>query len=200
MQYVLHFTILEYLITQTTISFYILDFIYLITKFLIVNLLSFSASKPLDVVFVVEVSHNVEVKDLEKFKTFILSTIPNFYLSEDSVRVALMTYSATPKGVVMLNDFRTQAEWTKVVTGLEIEGGAPDVISALTFLKNEVLDMDNGARDNVAKQVFFLTSGKVPDVQINQVCSTVEIVPRNFNLRSKASVAFKKEFLSTLYP
>lgn len=134
-----------------------------------VTMYIFSAAKKLDAVFVVEVSTNVNEIQLTRFKEIISETIEQFRIHKDYVRVGIMTYAARPKGVVFLSDFKSQGELALVVKSLQLDDSTPDVVNALMFLKDKMFNKVSGARDGVSREVFYLTSGKVPKTQIDQV-------------------------------
>ncbi|XP_030071430.1 von Willebrand factor [Microcaecilia unicolor] len=148
---------------------------------------TWTSTKVLDVVFIIEGSNEVGELNFNKSKTFVENVIQKMNVGEDAIHVTVMQYSYTMTVEYEFTDVQSKESIIQRVREIEYRGGnATNTGQALSYISEHTFSTSTGSRDQVPHLVYMVTSNPATDV-ITNVSEDIDIVPigigKNINIR-----------------
>ena len=124
---------------------------------------SAGVSRPLEIVFVVDVSQGITKEMLEKMTNYIREQLDIYNISSSGTHVALIAYGDNSQILLRLRNGFTDSAVISALNRLKKIGGTRRLDVALKRVKNEVFNTFGDARDNAGKlAVVFVTGANSP--------------------------------------
>lgn len=118
---------------------------------------------PADFVFLLDSSGSETTKGFKTQLAFISNFTSNFEVGADKAQFAAVTFSTGVHKNFYLNEHATQASVLDAINKIQYTDGETYTDLGLNFVRNNVLQANHGARQNVAKYVIVLTDGRSND-------------------------------------
>lgn len=118
-----------------------------------------------DIVFLVDGSASIGLKNFQQIRDFLMSVVTNFDIAPNKIRVAMVQFSDTPKTEFFLNTYEEKQEILNYIKQLPYKTGGTYTGLALQFLLKNHFVEQAGSRANqmVPQIVFVITDGKSQD-------------------------------------
>ena len=108
-------------------------------------------------------SGSIGATNYHRMKNFVYSIVETFNISQDHVRVAMVTYSTNPRVRFHLNTHSTKSSLLEAIKNLPYPRGGTYTHKALNKVRDSVLTTGNGARpssEGVPRIVIVITDGR----------------------------------------
>lgn len=118
-----------------------------------------------DIVFVVDGSASIGLKNFQQIREFLTSVVNNFDIAPNRVRVGMVQFSDTPKTEFLLNTYEEKQEILDYIKRLPYKTGGTNTGRALEFLLKNHFTEQAGSRANqmVPQIAFVITDGNSQD-------------------------------------
>ncbi|KAK3554491.1 hypothetical protein QTP70_024301, partial [Hemibagrus guttatus] len=118
-----------------------------------------------DIVFLVDGSASIGLKNFGQIREFLTSVVNNFDIAPNKVRVGMVQFSDTPKTEFFLNTYEEKQEIIDYIKRLPYKTGGTNTGQALNFLLKNHFNEQAGSRANqmVPQIVFVITDGNSQD-------------------------------------
>lgn len=121
--------------------------------------------EPVDVVFVIGLGRNDDIRQFELGKKFVSEMVKRLDVSPDVVRIGLVLYGNETKIILPLDRSTSKENVIKMVAGLTMSDGGDTLSRAIDLSRRNVLMAeDKGARKGVPKAAIILLT-RDPDVK-----------------------------------
>ncbi|KAM9488327.1 collagen alpha-6(VI) chain [Clarias gariepinus] len=115
-----------------------------------------------DVIFLIDGSWNIDLKDFLKIKKFINTIILKSVISKDSVQFGVVQFSSDLHAEFSLNTFSNKHEMQQTINDMKQRGGGTMIGNALRFV-TEYFDPQQGGRLSTPKILIVITDGESQD-------------------------------------
>ncbi|XP_076858204.1 collagen alpha-3(VI) chain isoform X3 [Brachyhypopomus gauderio] len=119
-----------------------------------------------DLVLLIDGSENVGAANFPRVRDLALRVIEGLDVGRDTIRVALVLYSANPETKFYLNSFDNKGDIQNIVQGLEFPGGADSNLGvALEEVTDNLLGPEAGGRadEGVPQALVIVSAGQSTD-------------------------------------
>ncbi|XP_028809142.1 matrilin-3a isoform X1 [Denticeps clupeoides] len=129
------------------------------------------ASRPLDLVFIIDSSRSVRPIEFEKVKIFLVDMVDTLDIGPDATRVAVVNYASTVKIEFLLKDHLDKVKIKQAINRIEPLAAGTMTGLAIKKAMDEAFTEKSGARSrskNISKVAIIVTDGR-PQDQVEQV-------------------------------
>ncbi|CAM5152529.1 unnamed protein product [Eretmochelys imbricata] len=116
-----------------------------------------------DIVLLVDGSWSIGRSNFKLVREFLSTLVSPFNIARDKIRIGLSQYSSDPRTEWNLNTYITRDEVLEAVRKLRYKGGNTFTGLALSYVLEQNLKPEAGARSDAVKLVILLTDGKSQD-------------------------------------
>ncbi|XP_073165168.1 collagen alpha-1(XX) chain isoform X7 [Lepidochelys kempii] len=116
-----------------------------------------------DIVLLVDGSWSIGRSNFKLVREFLSTLVSPFNIARDKIRIGLSQYSSDPRTEWNLNTYVTRDEVLEAVRNLRYKGGNTFTGLALSYVLEQNLKPEAGARSDAVKLVILLTDGKSQD-------------------------------------
>ncbi|GAA6096982.1 collagen alpha-4(VI) chain isoform X1 [Tachysurus ichikawai] len=118
-----------------------------------------------DIVFLVDGSASIGLKNFQQIREFLMSVVNNFDIAPNKVRVGMVQFSDTPRTEFFLNTFEEKQEILDYIKRLSYKTGGTNTGQALQFLlKNHFIEQAGSRANQMVPQIaFVITDGNSQD-------------------------------------
>ncbi|KAK3087182.1 hypothetical protein FSP39_002770 [Pinctada imbricata] len=116
-----------------------------------------------DIVFILETSSRMTVKDLAQAKNLMTTIINELNIAPNLTRVALVTFGSSAQVKLHLNTKTDKSGIISEINKLISTSGSVNTIDALKITRNEVFKESNGARKEASHTTILLTKSRPDD-------------------------------------
>ncbi|KAK3745599.1 hypothetical protein QZH41_005840 [Actinostola sp. cb2023] len=122
---------------------------------------------PVDIVFIVDSSGSIRIRDYRKVRSFIARLASNFHISPTTTRLGLILYSNDAKNEINFGDFPDVSSFSTAVAALPHQRGKTRIDRALLLAYKDFFGPQGTARRGVLHIAIVMTDGRqtmTPDV------------------------------------
>uniref|UniRef100_A0A667YNI8 Collagen type VI alpha 6 chain n=1 Tax=Myripristis murdjan TaxID=586833 RepID=A0A667YNI8_9TELE len=118
-----------------------------------------------DIVFIVDESGSITTPNFQLIRSFLCKIVDGLEISQQRVRVGIVTYNDRPTAQVYLNTFKDKSETLQFIKILPYRGGGTNTGAALKFARERVFIKERGSRkrQGVQQVAVVITDGKSQD-------------------------------------
>lgn len=118
-----------------------------------------------DIVFLVDGSESISLKDFQQIRKFLSSLVQNFEVAPDKVQIGLVQYSDTPHTEFLLNKYQNKEDVLNNIQKLNSKTGGTYTGAGLEFLLKQhfVEEAGSRAQNNVPQIAIVITDGNSRD-------------------------------------
>jgi len=138
-------------------------------KCIVVFLVAQPVNCPVDIVFVLDNSININAANFGLMKSFVSRLVQRLEIDSGNTRVGLITFSTQVRLGFDLNAHSSVAAVQSAISSLTYQGGSSNTAAALTYVRTSMLTSAAGDRSNVSNVVVLLTDGQSDNSATAQV-------------------------------
>ncbi|XP_077409700.1 collagen alpha-1(XII) chain isoform X3 [Vanacampus margaritifer] len=116
-----------------------------------------------DVVLLVDGSYSIGLANFAKVRAFLEVLVNSFDIGPNKVQISLVQYSRDPYTEFLLNTHPDLSGVLKAVRSFPYRGGSTNTGKAMTYVRDRIFQLANGARPNVPRVAILITDGKSSD-------------------------------------
>ena len=113
-----------------------------------------------DIIFVIDSSTSVGARNFIKIINFVRSMIENADISQDAVRVGLLTFSSTATIRFNLNEVNSRGEFLQRLERIPYAYGDTNTAEALRVLRQQMFTESAGDRQSTRNMAVIITDGE----------------------------------------
>ncbi|KAJ6668444.1 hypothetical protein lerEdw1_011926 [Lerista edwardsae] len=131
----------------------------------------------MDIVFMVEGSDKVGEENFRLIKEFMVRTIREMDIGEETIHITIIQYSFTITVEYSFNERQSKEELIEKVREIQFRGGnATNTGKAINFVTEQTFTQSHGGREQVPQWVYMVTSNPATDT-ITRVSTDINFVP-----------------------